>query len=225
MTTINLDGASGYLTRAKSQRAGVLMLPTIFGVNPFMKDYAASLATIGLTSLVWDPYPDQKLPANFDEAVTRGGQLRDQPSLDAMAICVDFLMGELRLDAVGTMGWCLGGRYCLLLAAREQRIGAVASIYPTIHSPREANQDEDVVSRAGEIACPVQLVYPGSDHLTSNETFQRLQQNLQRRDAGTVVQLYPKAGHGFWHNHEPENEIATKRTKPLVAAFLEAVLT
>jgi len=225
MSKVTLDGAAGFLLRAEKPRAGALLLPTIFGVNKFVRDYASVLAGAGLTTLIWDPYSHDPLPANFDEAKARASQLHDGPSLDSASICVDYLMGELRLDRIGTLGFCLGGRYTLLLAARDTRLGACASIYPTIESPRSPNQEDDVVSVAGSIPCPVQLVYPGGDHLTTAETFQRLQSNLQRREAATVVQLHPKAGHGFWHNAEPANEAAARWSKPIVTAFLEACLS
>jgi carboxymethylenebutenolidase len=224
MSTITLDGASGFLTRAKHPRAGVVLLPTIYGVNPFMKEFAAHLAEAGLTSLVWDPYPDEPPPAGFDAALKRGEELRDGPSLDGMAMCIDYLMGELRLDAVGTLGFCLGGRYCLLLAAREKRLGACVSVYPSIHSPRRPNQDEDAIARAADIACPVHVVYPGRDNVTNNEVFYRLQQTLQQRQAQTMVQLFPAADHGFMHNPGAINQTAAQQTTPLATSFLQTCL-
>jgi carboxymethylenebutenolidase len=225
MSTITLNGASGHLAAAKKPRAGVLLLPTIFGVNRFVTDFCASLAERGLTTFAWDPYSGEKLPQNFDEAVARARELRDGPSLDAMSISIDFLMGELRLDKVAAIGFCLGGRYCLLLAGRETRIEACVAVYPTIEAPRRANQDEDAVIRAGEIPCPVQLVMPGHDMVTSAETYLRLKTALERRPADTSVQIYPAAHHGFMHAPGAENEAAAKHARPLVASFLEAYLT
>jgi carboxymethylenebutenolidase len=224
MSTIDLDGASGFLVRAQKQRAGVLLLPTIFGVNRFVLDFAEGLAAAGLTTMVWDPYPDEELPGSYDAARSRAGALRDGPSLDAMSICVDHLLGEMRVDAVGTLGFCLGGRYCLMLAARETRLGACAAVYPSIHAPKHANQDEDAVVRAGEIACPVQVIYPGRDRVMNTETFFRLQETLQRREAATMVQLYPSADHAFMHTAGAANEAADRHARPLVRAFLEASL-
>ncbi|HXQ51892.1 MAG TPA: dienelactone hydrolase family protein [Stellaceae bacterium] len=225
MSTITLDGASGFLAKAKHPHAGVLLLPMIYGVNRFVQDYAASLAERGLTTFVWDPYPDETLPEGRDAALNLAKELRDGPSLDSMAICIDFLMGELRLDQIGTIGFCLGGRYCLMLAAKETRIGACAAVYPTIEMPRRANQDEDAVLRAGEIQCPVQLVVPGHDHVTNAETYERLQTALERRSAYTLVQRHPEAQHGFMHTPDPANALATKRSRPVLSAFLEACLT
>ena len=224
MSTITLDGASGFLTRAKQPRAGVVLLPTIYGVNPFMTEFAAHLAEAGLTSLVWDPYPGDPLPSGFDAALQRGGQLRDGPSLDGMAKCVDYLMGELRLDHVGTLGFCLGGRYCLLLAARDKRIDACVAIYPSIHARRNANQDEDVLARAVDIACPVHVVYPGRDNVTTNDVFYRLQQTLQQRQVQTMIQLFPAADHGFMHNPGAVNQTAAQQTTPLATNFLQTCL-
>lgn len=224
MSTIDLDGASGYLVKAQHQRAGVLLLPTIHGVGRFARDFAEGLAAAGLTTMIWDPYPDEDLPGSTEAALSRAGQLRDGPSLDAMSICVDHLLGEMRVDAVGTVGFCLGGRYCLLLAARETRLGACAAVYPSIHTPKFANQDEDAVVRAGEIACPVQLIYPGRDRVTNTETFHRLEETVRRRSGPTMLQLYPDADHGFMHTAGAANEAADRHARPLVRAFLEASL-
>jgi carboxymethylenebutenolidase len=224
MSMIDLDGASGYLVKASRQRAGVLLLPTIGGINSFVRDYAEGLAQAGLTTLVWDPYGGEAPPKSHEESLSRAGTLRDGPSLDAMSICVDHLMGELRIDAVGTLGFCLGGRYCLMLAARETRIAACSAVYPSIHVPKFAHQDEDAIQRAGEVACPVQLTYPLRDRVTSNETFFRLQESLQRRTAPTAVLLYPEADHGFMHSTGPANEAADRHARPLIRGFLEATL-
>lgn len=224
MSTVTFGGASGFLVRAKSQRSGVVLLPTIFGVNPFVRDYAAQLANDGISTLIWDPYPGQALPQGYDEARARGHQLHDTTSLKAMTACVDFLKTELRIEQVGTIGFCLGGRYVLLLAAKDARISACAAVYPSIPMPRSPTQEEDAIALAAAIACPVQVLYPGRDHVTSNETFFQLQQALQKRAAPSVIQLYPKADHGFMHNDGDENRIADRQARPLVTAFLRSCL-
>jgi len=224
MSTITLDGASGHLAAAKKAKGGVLLLPTIFGINAFVKEFSAALAERGLTAFAWDPYSGEDLPKGRDDALARSGQLRDGPSLDAMSIGIDFLMGELRLDKVATIGFCLGGRYGLLLAARDTRIEACAAVYPSIQAPRLANQDEDAVIRASEIPCPVQLMMPGHDTVTSPETYLRLKTALERRPVPTSVNIYPAAHHGFLHAPSAENDAAAKLARPLVTAFLEAGL-
>lgn len=224
MSMIDLDGARGFLARAPHAKAGVLLLPTIHGVAEFVRDYAGSLAAAGLTTLIWDPYDGGALPKTHEDALSRAGDLRDGPSLDAMSICIDHLMSELRLDAVGTLGFCLGGRYCLMLAARDARLSACTAVYPSILTPRGKHQEEDAVVRAGEIGCPVQVIYPGRDRVMNNETFFRLQESLQRRKAPTMVQLYPEADHGFMHTEGDMNAAADRHSRPLIEAFLATTL-
>ncbi len=224
MSTITLKGASGFLTRAKAERAAVVLLPTIYGVNHFATDFANAIAEQGITSLIWDPYPGQPPPAGFEAALKGGEQLRDAPSLAAMSVCIDYLQDELRFRSVGTVGFCLGGRYGLLLAARDKRVGACVAVYPSIHASNRPTQDEDAVARSAEIGCPVHVVYPARDNVTPNEVFYRLQGALQQRKAPTVVQLFPEADHGFLHNPGPLNEAAARQTTPLAAAFLLSCL-
>jgi carboxymethylenebutenolidase len=224
MTNITFDGAAGFLVRAKTQRAGVVLLPTIFGVNGFVREMAETLAAHDITTLIWDIYPGEPLPGGFDAAVKAAGRLRDPSALAAMTKCVDFLVDELRLAQVGTMGFCLGGRYVFLQAAQDRRLKACAAIYPSIHAPNQPSQVEDAVARAADVACPVLLVYPGQDHITTNDTFHRLQRNLQQRAAPTVVTYYPAAAHGFLHNDAPENQEATRQARPLIPAFLAGCL-
>lgn len=224
MSRIELDGASGFLVRADKQVGGIVLLPTIYGVNPFVRDFAQTLAAQGLTTLIWDPYSGDALPQSYDAARTKSAELRDTMSLDAMAICVDHLMSELRIDAVGALGFCLGGRYVLLLGARDPRLAAAVAVYPSIHEPKRPNQDEDVLVRARDISCPVQVIYPGKDHVTSNATFHRLQDGLQQRAAPSSILLYPGADHGFMHEAGAANESADRQSRPQIAAFLAASL-
>ena len=93
---------------------------------------------------------------------------------------------------IGTAGFCLGGRYGLIVAARHKRIAACLAYYPTIETPPLPGQDEDVVALAAEIACPVHMITAGKDHLTSREVFLRLQASLQSRAVPTTIALYPK---------------------------------
>ena len=64
-------------------------------------------------------------------------------------------------------GECNAG--VLLLAAEDTRVKAFSAFYPTMRDPRPANAI-DLPPMADKIACPVQVHYPGRDHLTSPAT-------------------------------------------------------
>ncbi|MGH6767402.1 MAG: dienelactone hydrolase family protein [Xanthobacteraceae bacterium] len=204
--------------------AGVLLLPSVFGVDRHALDYAHLLAEAGLTTLIWEPFPHQPVPDTREQRAERLATLTDARSLREMTWWLDVMFGELSLKQIATAGFCLGGRYGLLLAAHEARIAACLPYYPTIETPPLPGQDEDVVARAAAIRCPVHMVRAGKDHLTSDDVFMRLQHNLQRRAAPTIVQVYPEGDHGFMQRTGAANETAIRLSTAQSIAFLKAAL-
>jgi carboxymethylenebutenolidase len=219
-------GLHGYLARPQTTaRGGVLILPTIFAVNAFARGYADALADAGLAAAVWDPYSGLPLVADYQESLQRARTLTDDGVASLADKWIDHLLGDVGVAAVGALGFCLGGRYALLLAAQDERIKACAAAYPSIEQPMLANQHRDVLALAAGIRCPVHLVQPGHDHVTRADTYVALNNALHTRSAPTIVQFHPAAEHGFMHRKEPAaNPAATAIASPQVIAFLQACL-
>lgn len=216
----------GYLAQPESPaRAGMLILPTIFGINEFARNYAESLANAGLAAAVWDINSGLPLTTDYQECIKRARTLTDSGVGAMLDKWIGFMLGELRLTAIGTAGFCIGGRYSLLLCAKDKRVRACAIAYPSIESPRLANQELDAVALSEQIECPVHILQPGKDHVSSPETYAELKEALHRRDAPTIVQYYPVAEHGFMHRPQPdENLKAPALAAPQLLAFLKACL-
>jgi carboxymethylenebutenolidase len=213
-----------YLARPGDAQAGVLLLPSVHGVDQYSKAYAHALAETGIATVIWEPFPGQPPAETREQRAARLKPLTDATSLREMTWWLDFMASELTLTRIGTAGFCLGGRYGLLLCARERRVAACVSYYPTIETPPLPGQDEDAVALAKTIACPVHMIRAGKDHLTSEDVFQRLQANLQSRAAPTIVQHYPQGDHGFMQRTGAVNEAAIHLSTPQTIAFLKAAL-
>lgn len=227
MPEINIEGLSGFLAEPEpGSNAGVLLLPSHFGMNDLARGQAASLAQAGLITVIWNQYAGREaIVPSHEQAVRWGAELHDETALGQAATWLGWMQSELRLQHVGAIGFCQGGRFALLLAARERSLSACVSYYPTITSPRKPNQDLEVVPIVSEIACPVQLIYPGRDHVTSRATFGALRTNLEGRRAATIVHVYPDADHGFLTTAaEPNNAPAAQLSWPQAIAFLQAAL-
>src|SRR4029077_12099505 len=113
------DGLYGYLAQPETAGKGsVLIVPTIFGVNPFVRGYADTLAQAGLTAAVCDFYSGQPLPANYEEALARARKLDDAMADDIEGRWLDRLQRDS--SALGVLGFCLGGR-SRVRAARQTR--------------------------------------------------------------------------------------------------------
>ena len=86
------DGLHGYLAQPETAGKGsVLIMPTIFGVNPFVRGYADTLARAGLTAAVCDFYSGEPLPASYEEALGRARKLDDAMADDIEGRWLDHL--------------------------------------------------------------------------------------------------------------------------------------
>jgi carboxymethylenebutenolidase len=219
-------GLYGYLAQPETPgKGGVLIVPTIFAVNSFVRFYADGLARAGLTAAVCDLYSGLPLVAGYEESLERARKLNDALVDDIVGNWLKHLQGDLKLDAVGVLGFCLGGRYALLRAAQDRSVKAAAAAYPSIEMPMLSNQRHDVLKLAADIRCPVHICQPGHDHVTNEDTFRALASTLMRRSAATIWQYHPEAEHGFMHRKEPPaNPAATAIASPQVVAFLTACL-
>ena len=223
---IKQPGLAGFLAQPDAPtNGGVVILPTIFGVNGFVRGYAETLAHAGLAAAVWDLYEGLPLTTDYEESKSRARKLSDAGMQAAVKKWLDYMLDDLKLTSVGVLGFCLGGRYVLMTAARDTRIKACAAAYPSIESPRLPNQEQDAVALAADIRCPVHIVQPGHDHVASVETYAALKGALHKRAAPTIWQYYPDAEHGFMHRKEPAaNPAATVIASPQLVAFLKACL-
>jgi carboxymethylenebutenolidase len=216
---LEVGGATSYLARPTGAvTAGLVLIPTVSGINRFAREYADHLARLGYATLAWNQYPGTQDGLGGDEARAYAAKLTTRGCLDHLRACVDYVERDLSCSTVGMIGFCFGGRFTLLAAASDPRIAAAAAVYPSMHEAEE-------VTRAAEIRAPVQLVYPGQDHIVSRETFRALEANLYARSAPTTILYYPDAGHGFMHHPSPANDAATRAARPQIDAFLAASLT
>ena len=139
---IKQSGLFGFLAQPDAPtKAGVVILPTIFGVNAFVRGYAETLARAGLAAAVWDHYEGLPLTTDYEESIKRARKLTDAGMQAAVGTWIDYMAGDLQLTSIGVLGFCLGGRSVLITAARDKRVKACAAAYPSIDMPRQPNQE------------------------------------------------------------------------------------
>jgi carboxymethylenebutenolidase len=217
---------NGHLARAERPEGGILLLPTIFGVDAFAQARAGLLAEAGFSTLVWNPYPGEASPADMPAAMARASKLTDD-LVATMSDCVRHMQQSLGVARVAALGFCLGGRYALLLAAAHPGLAACVAFYPSIRVPAKPNEAEDAVARAAHIDCPVHLVHGSADEVITWGTFVKLRDTLEQRPAATVAQVHPGAVHSFMRpqvQSEPANASATRLSWPPVVGFLRACM-
>jgi carboxymethylenebutenolidase len=228
-STISVGDLSAYLARPADgdSGAGMLLLPMITGIGEQIRDWADAIAATGITALVWDPFHGRSTDnSSHQELSAMLRELKDDVALREQAALLDHLLGDLGCTKVGTIGWCLGGRFALLLAARDSRLVNVIAYHPTVPSKLPPNQTYDAIAEVSGITAPVMVLYPSADSVVPVEDFVALQAGLQERPAGaTITHFYPGAVHGFADRSRHGDQVnadAFAISWPQALAFLQA---
>jgi carboxymethylenebutenolidase len=228
-STVRVGELSAYLSRPSGgSESGMLLLPMITGIGEQVRAWADELAGRGITALAWDVFHGASTDDTSREDLgAKLSDLHDETALAEQTALLDHLLGELGCAKAGVIGWCLGGRFALLLAARDRRLSGVVAYHPTVRDPAPPNHDLDTVALAPEITAPVLVAYPEADVVVSHEVFDRLQAALQSRQSGaTFTQHFPGAEHGFsdsGRHGNPVNAAAFALSWPQALAFLDAL--
>lgn len=195
------DLIGGYLARPKSD--GKYPAVIVIAGNVISEEYipntCAALAVAGFVGLAPNIFhPPIGTPQRFN--TPREGQAghSDSDAIIDIEIGIDYLrrqafvrqVGEFpfsRLDGLGTVGFCYGGRLALLLGARSADIDAVVAYHPGPFYPQEMKR----------LRGPV-LVHQGTaDHSIPEGQTATLIRNLKEQKIPTQDFWYEGADHGF----------------------------
>jgi carboxymethylenebutenolidase len=187
--------AHGYLAMpASGSGPGVVVIQEWWGLTDHIADIADRLAAEGFVALAPDLFGG-KVAHDADEAGKLMTELPVDQAARDLAGAVDFLLGHKAVTStkIGSIGFCMGGGFVLLLAAQQgDKIGAAVPFYGV--GPAVPDQ------YAG-ITAAVQGHYAENDGFYPADQA-RAQADQIRNESGAEVEFffYP-AGHAF-HNDE-----------------------
>jgi carboxymethylenebutenolidase len=225
MTDIALGAALARIAAparpAAPARVGVLLYPTIMGVNAPMERFAAELVALGMTVAIWDPYRGEPVSDELTEMVPRSQACEDGAAIDDLTAIADHMQTALGLRRIAGIGWCFGGRIGLLHAGLDERIAVLGAYNPTMLSPMPVEvagvgvtsradlpgQTMDELELARRIVGPVQVTRPGRD-FTQPAEYQALIEALFQRPAPTFYEYHPGVDHGFSYTPGEDNRRA-----------------
>src|SRR4029077_1451175 len=102
---VKQSGLFGFLAQPDSPHiGGVVILPTIFGVNGFVRGYAETLARAGPAAAVGDVYEGLPLTTDYEESKSRARKLSDAGMQAAVKKWLDYMLDDLKLTSVGVLG-------------------------------------------------------------------------------------------------------------------------
>jgi carboxymethylenebutenolidase len=175
-------------------RPAVIVVHEIMGLNDDIRRIATRFADNGYVALAPDLVGDGFKPFCIARFVQGMGRVAGGRPYREMAAFQDWLTRRplVDVDRVGMAGFCAGGGFAILYAARGGRdLRAVAPFYAALPA------DETIIPDV----CPVVASYGGRDR-TFGTTGPKLQAALDAAGIPNDVKTYPDAGHSFMSRHE-----------------------
>ncbi|MEL0081931.1 MAG: dienelactone hydrolase family protein [Gammaproteobacteria bacterium] len=196
-------------------RAGLVVIQEIFGVNSHIRDVCDRFAAQGYLALAPDIFHRQQanIELGYDEADIGVGfglkqGLNEAEVVADLAAALQWLRDQ-GMARVGVVGFCMGGLYTYLSAARLDPDAAVAYYGGGIG---------DHLDQAADISCPIMFHFGELDTHIPPEVVENVTQAVSAR-ADASVYTYP-AEHGFNCDQrpsfdQPSAELAWQRTLAL----------
>jgi carboxymethylenebutenolidase len=171
---------------------GVVVLQEAFGLNDDIRAQADRLAAEGYLALAPDLYsrgPRMRCTMQaFRDLFARSG--RTFADIEAAR---SWLAGRQDCTGrVGAIGFCMGGGFALVAAAKYDFAAASVNYGAVPRKPAEVLQG----------ACPIVASYGGADRAMRGAAG-KLERALAELDVPHDVKEYPGAGHGFLGRHTP----------------------
>lgn len=187
----------GYLASPISGKGpGVVVIQEWWGLVDHIKDVCDRLAAEGFFALAPDLYKG-KVASEPDEAAKEMMALRMDEAVKDMSGAVDELIRRTGGAKIGVMGFCMGGGLAYLLAARNNKIAALAPFYGVIPWA-------DATPDYSSIQAPIQGHYAEHDGFADPATVRALEDQLRSNGKEVEFYIYPGTEHAFFNDVRPE---------------------
>jgi carboxymethylenebutenolidase len=190
--------APGYLAMpAGDPGPGILVIQEYWGLVPHIKDVADRFAAEGFVALAPDLYHGATA-TEPDEAGKLMMSMNLEQAAKDLSGAVTLLQERSGHDAVGVVGFCMGGGLALVTGTlRPDAVKAVVPFYGLIPWP-SAQPDWSKLEAA------VLGHYAALDGYFSPEKAQELENTLKAAGKDVEIIVYPDVDHAFFNDTRPE---------------------
>jgi len=191
------ETASAFLATpdGKAPFPAVIVIQEWWGLNDWIKDQARALAKEGYVALAVDLYRGKMATTQEDAHQLMMGAPPDRIMRDLKAAFA-WLQGraDVRKDRIGSIGWCMGGRYSLQLATVEPTLAATVAYYGA--PPTDA-------AAIAAIKAPVLGNFGAEDKGPTPEQARAFGAAMDKAGRTIDIKIYEGAGHAFANPNNP----------------------
>jgi carboxymethylenebutenolidase len=183
----------GYLVRPKKARGrlpGLIVIHEWWGLNDNVRAEAGRLAAEGYVVLAVDLYAG-KLATQPPEAMKLSQQLTANPgpAEENLRAAYAYLDQVEKAPRIGTLGWCLGGRWSLRTALLfPDQVDATVIYYGTLKA------DEAELAR---LQMPILGLFASRDRVVPAPTVTAFEATMKRLGKDVDIHMYEGADHAF----------------------------
>jgi carboxymethylenebutenolidase len=200
-------GLEGYaaLPRVSGPYPGVLVFMEAYGVTGHIRGVCDRLAEAGIAALAPDFFHGGLIAyTDSQAAMAKISTLKDGMLLDECAAGLDWLAAQksVRSDALGVIGFCMGGRLAYLCNCRfPERLKATVAFYGGSIAPEAPGPDRfgrtPPIGETGKMQAPLFLGYGADDQGITPAEHARVVSALSAAKKRYVLNVYPGAPHAF----------------------------
>jgi carboxymethylenebutenolidase len=210
----------------------LLLIPDVRGLYDHYRDVSRRFAAEGYFTFAIDLYSREGAPDLPDsESVFRWiEQLSDRRVIADLQAAVGFLAahGDVRANAIGVTGFCMGGQYALMAACVVERLAACVSWYGMLRY-QEINETKPTspLELAPRLHCPYLGLFGADDAIIPTADIEQLRSILSAHGKNFDIKIYDGAGHAFFNDTRPDayRPEAAADAWPRALAFLREHLS
>ena len=175
------------------------------GVAEFTQSIADRLAEAGYAAVAPDLF--HRVTAGMTaDGTARNAFLKDGEIVADINATVDWLRGHPAIvgEAIGIVGFCMGGRVAWLAASTNPHLKAVVPYYPGNLWTARGDAPQSPFQLADGIGCPMLAHFGEVDENPSQDDMRKLDAELDRLGKAHRFYTYPAAGHAFMDFAQPQ---------------------
>jgi carboxymethylenebutenolidase len=188
---------SGYLAipQTEGPHPAVIVIQEWWGLNDWVKEQADLLTREGYLAFAPDLYRGRVATTSEDAHQYMSG-LSDDDAMAILLASAEFLRSryDVRAHAIGTIGFCMGGKYSIRLAAADPGIRAAVMYYGAPITD---------AATIKQIRAAVLGNFGGEDKGPTPGQVNAFRTALQKAGKRVDFKIYPKAGHAFANVNNP----------------------
>jgi carboxymethylenebutenolidase len=181
------------------QRAAVLVIHEVFGLNDHMKSIADRIAGAGYNALapnffVRAPEAPPKDTSDMNRLRRAAGSIPMEAAIKDMQAGLDYLktIKDVR-PLFGSIGFCMGGGFSYQLATHSKDLACAAIFY--------GRTPLDLVP---QVSCPLLGSFGALDKGIPPDKVKEFEGALVKAGKQADIKIYEGAGHGFFNDTRPE---------------------